>query len=93
MQEGLFLKSGRGEKVIEKINQNRCMDCKMDLISTKRHPVYSSRLAVMGYICAGCREKRKTPAMKKREEEISQITKEVPKLENVNHNLLKSLKN
>jgi hypothetical protein len=69
------------------------MDCRFELISTKRHPVYSSRLAVMGYICASCREKRKTPAIKKREEEISRITKDVPKLENVNHNLLRSLKN
>lgn len=92
MQEGLLFKGGRGEKVIEKFNQNKCLDCKAELISTKRHPVYSSRLAVMGYICLDCREKRKTPAMIKREEEISQITKEVPKLENVNHNLLRSLK-
>jgi len=79
--------------VIEKFNQDKCMDCKVELKSINRHPVYSSRLAVMGYICADCREKRKTPAMKKREEEISQITKEVPKLENVNHNLLRNLKN
>lgn len=78
--------------MIEKINQNMCMDCRVELISTKRHPVYSSRLAVMGYICADCREKRKTPAMKQREEEISRITKDVPKLENANHNLLRSLK-
>ena len=49
--------------MIEKFNQDKCLDCKVELKSINRHPVYSSRLAVMGYICADCREKRKTPAM------------------------------
>ncbi len=79
--------------MMEKINQNKCMDCGSELKSANRHPVYSSRLAVMGYICRDCREKRKTPAIKQREEEISKLTKEVPKLENVNHNLKRTLEN
>lgn len=72
-------------------DQNKCMDCGTGLTIKNRYPVYSSRLATTGYRCSACHEKSKSPATKKREEEISKLTKEVPKPENVRHNILKSL--
>lgn len=72
-------------------DQNKCMDCGTGLTIKNRYPVYSSRLAITGYRCNACHEKSKSPATKKREEEISRLTKEVPKPENVRHNILKSL--
>lgn len=74
-------------------DQNRCMDCGAQLTIKNRYPVYSSHLAVIGYRCTECREKNKSPEAKKREEEISRLTKDVPKPENVRHNLLKTLEN
>ncbi|MCX9012068.1 MAG: hypothetical protein OIN66_13220 [Candidatus Methanoperedens sp.] len=74
-------------------DQNRCMDCKAPLTIKNRYPVYSSHLAVIGYRCADCREKNKSPEAKKREEEISRLTKDVPRQENIKHNLLKTLEN
>lgn len=73
------------------IDQNTCMDCGADLKGKKRYPVYSPRLAVIGYRCEACHEKSKSPATKKREEEISRLTKEVPKLENPAMDIRKSL--
>lgn len=67
------------------------MDCGIDLAGKKRYPVYSARLAVLGYKCKGCNEKSKSPGQKKREEEISTLTKEVPKLENPNMDIRKSM--
>ncbi len=67
------------------------MDCGADLKGKKRYPVYSPRLAVIGYRCEACHEKSKSPATKKREEEISRLTKEVPKLENPAMDIRKSL--
>lgn len=54
------------------------MDCGGDLQGKKMYPVYSSRLKVAGYRCAACHEKGKSPELKKREKEISDLTKEVP---------------
>ncbi len=67
------------------------MDCGTPLAGKKRSPVYSARLAVLGYRCTECNEKKKTPGQRKREEEISKLTKEVPKLENPNMDIRKSL--
>lgn len=78
---------------MEDIDQNTCMDCGADLKSKKRYPVYSPRLKVVGYRCGACYEKSKTPGAKKREEEMSMLTKEVPKHENPNMDIRKSLKN
>lgn len=75
----------------EKINGNKCMGCGIDLSGKKMYPVYSSRLAVLGYRCEACHEKSKSPAAKKREEEISHLTKEIPKFENPNMDIRKSL--
>lgn len=75
------------------LDQSRCMDCKAPLTTKNRYPVYSSHLAVIGYRCTDCREKSKSPEAKKREEEISRLTKDVPKPENTRHNLLKALEN
>ncbi len=72
-------------------DQNKCMDCGIGLTIKNRQPVYSSRLAIIGYRCSACHEKSKSPATKKREEEMSNLTKEVPKPENVRHNILKGL--
>ncbi len=72
-------------------DQNKCMDCGTGLTIKNRRPVYSSRLTVIGYRCSICHEKSKSPETKKREEEMSNLTKEVPKPENVKHNILKSL--
>ena len=72
------------------IEQNTCMDCGVDLTGKKRHPVYSPRLKVIGYRCEECNEKSKSPAAKKREEEISRLTKDVPKLENPAMDIRKS---
>jgi DNA-directed RNA polymerase subunit RPC12/RpoP len=76
---------------MKNMDENKCMDCGADLTSKKRYPVYSARLAVLGYRCAECHEKSKTPGARKREEEISKLTKEVPKLENVAQNIRKAL--
>lgn len=75
------------------VYQDRCISCNVSLISRKRYPVYSSRLAVIGYRCEDCNEKSKSPAAKKREEEISNLTKEVPNLENANMDIRRELKN
>ncbi|VVB84370.1 Uncharacterised protein [uncultured archaeon] len=76
---------------MENIDQNRCMDCEAELGGRKRYPIYSSRLAVLGYRCEACHEKSKSPAARKREEEISRLTKEIPKLENVNQDIRRAL--
>ncbi len=73
------------------IDKNMCMDCGADLKSKKRYPVYTPRLIVIGYRCEACHEKSKSPEAKKREEEISRLTKEVPKLENPAMDIRKSL--
>ncbi|VVB56286.1 Uncharacterised protein [uncultured archaeon] len=73
--------------------QDRCISCKTELYGRKRYPVYSQRLAVIGYRCEDCNEKSKSPAAKKREQEMSELTKEVPKLENANMDIRKALKN
>lgn len=70
-----------------------CMKCGIGLAARKMYPVYSSRLAVIGYRCEECNEKSKSPAAKKREEEMSNLTKEVPKLENTNMDIRRALKN
>ena len=77
--------------MLKNINQNTCMDCGIGLAAKKRYPVYSARLAVLGYKCEACNEKSKSPGQKKREEEISKLTKEVPKLENPNMDIRKSM--
>jgi hypothetical protein len=76
---------------MKRIDQNNCMDCGSYLGGKKRYPVYSARLTVVGYRCEACNEKSKSPAAKQREEEISKLTKEVPKLENPNMDIRKSL--
>lgn len=76
---------------MKKIDENNCMDCGADLAGRKRYPVYSSRLAVLGYRCAECHEKRKTPGAREREEEMCKLTRDVPKLENVNQDIRKAL--
>lgn len=73
------------------IDQNTCMECGTDLKGKKRYPVYSARLKVIGYRCEECHEKSKSPQAKKREEEISRLTKDVPKLENPKMDIRKSL--
>ena len=73
------------------IYQDRCIACNVSLISKKRYPAYSSRLAVIGYRCEDCNEKSKSPAAKKREEEMCNLTKEVPKLENANMDIRRAL--
>ena len=78
--------------MLKNINQDTCMECGIGLAAKKRYPVYSARLAVLGYRCTECNEKMKTPGQKKREEEICNLTKEVPKLENQNMDIRKSLK-
>ena len=70
-----------------------CMKCGKNLAARKIYPVYSSRLAVIGYRCEECHEKSKSPAAKKREEEMSNLTKEVPRLENTNMDIRRALKN
>ncbi len=73
------------------IEQNTCIDCGVDLTGKKRYPVYSPRLKVIGYRCEACNEKSKSPAAKKREEEISRLTKDVLRLENPAMDIRKSL--
>ena len=74
-------------------DQETCITCKTGFYGKKMYPVYSSRLAVIGYRCEDCNEKSKSPAAKKREQEMSNLTKEVPKLENANMDIRKALKN
>jgi len=76
---------------MDDVDKNKCMDCGTDLKGKKMYPVYSSRLRVVGYRCEACNEKSKSPATKKREEEISRLTKEIPKFENPNMDIRKSL--
>ena len=76
---------------MQNIYQDRCISCNVSLISKKRCPVYSSRLVVIGYKCEDCNEKSKSFAAKKREQEISELTKEVPRLENANLDIRKAL--
>ncbi|HLB71004.1 MAG: hypothetical protein OIN88_12940 [Candidatus Methanoperedens sp.] len=73
-------------------DKNKCMDCGIELTIKNRHPAYSARLAVIGYRCTSCHEKSKSPETKKREEEISRLTKDIPRPENIRHDLLRSLK-
>lgn len=68
---------------MKKNDENKCTGCGVDLTGKKRYPVYSSRLAVIGYRCPVCHEKGKSPEVKKREEEMSKLIMNVPKLENV----------
>lgn len=74
-------------------DHEKCIGCKTELYGRKMYPVYSSRLVVLGYRCEACNEKSKTPAAKKREQEMSSLTKEVPKLENANMDIRRALKN
>ena len=76
---------------MKKMDMNKCMDCGTELNIKTRRPVYSARLAVTGYRCTACHEKSKSPETKKREEELSKFIKEVPKLENVKHDIRKAL--
>jgi hypothetical protein len=69
---------------MKNINEDYCMTCKSSLVGKKRYPVYSPTLIVIGYRCVECNETTKSPAAKKREEEMCTLTKEVPKLENAN---------
>jgi len=78
---------------MKNINEDYCMTCKSSLVGKKRYPVHSPRLIVIGYRCVECHETTKSPAAKKREEEMSILTKEVPKLENMNMDIRKALKN
>jgi len=78
---------------VNNIISEACMKCGINLTARKMYPVYSSRLAVIGYRCEECNEKSKSPAAKKREEEMSNLTKEVPKLENANMDIRRALKN
>ena len=72
-------------------DQDKCAGCKTGLYGKKRYPVYSQRLAVIGYRCEDCNEKSKSLAAKKREQEMSDLTKEVPRLENANLDIRKAL--
>lgn len=74
-----------------KMDENNCMDCGNELNIKIRYPVYSARLAVIGYRCKDCNEKAKSPQTRKREEEMSNFIKEVPKLENVKQDIRRSL--
>lgn len=74
-------------------SEDNCLTCKSSLVGKKRYPVHSPRLMVIGYRCMDCYEKTKSPAAKKREEEMSALTKEVPKLENANMDIRRALKN
>ncbi len=76
---------------MKKADLGNCMDCGIDLRNKKMYPAYSARLAVVGYRCADCHEKSKSPAAKKREEEMSLLIRDVPKPENVKHDLRKAL--
>ncbi len=72
-------------------DKNKCMDCGIELVIKNRIPVYSSRLAVIGYRCKECHEKSKSPETKKREEEISKFIKDVPQPENVKQDIRRAL--
>jgi hypothetical protein len=76
---------------MQNIYQDRCISCNVSLIGKKRCPAYSSRLVVIGYRCEDCNDKSKSPSTKKREEEISNLTKEVPQLENANMDIRREL--
>jgi len=78
---------------MKNISEDNCLTCKSSLVGKKRYPVHSPRLIVIGYRCMDCYEKTKSPATKKREEEMSTLTKEVPKLENANMDIRRALKN
>ncbi len=71
---------------------NKCMDCGTELNIKNRQPIYSSRLAVIGYKCKTCHEKSKSPETKKREEEMSKFIKDIPQPENVKHDIRRALK-
>lgn len=77
---------------MEDVDKDTCMDCGTDLRGKKRYPVYSARLKVIGYRCEQCHERSKSPATKRREEEMSRLMKDVPKLENPNMDIRRSLK-
>ena len=76
---------------MKKMDENKCMDCGNELNIKIRYPVYSARLAVIGYRCKDCHEKAKSPQTRKREEEMSNFIKEVPKPENVKQDIRRSL--
>ena len=73
-------------------DNNNCIDCGTELTIKKRVPVYSSRLAVIGYRCNECHEKSKSPETKKREEEMNKFIKDIPQPENVKHDIRRALK-
>ena len=73
-------------------DKNKCMDCGTDLNIKTRRPVYSARLAVIGYRCTACHEKSKSPETKKREEEMSRFIKDIPQPENVKQDIRRALK-
>ncbi len=74
-----------------KMDENKCMECGKELNIKIRHPVYSARLAVIGYRCKDCHEKAKSPQTRKREEEMSNFIKEVPKPENLKQDIRRAL--
>jgi len=76
---------------MKKMDENKCNDCGNELNIKIRYPVYSARLAVIGYRCKDCNEKAKSPQTRKREEEMSNFIKEVPKPENVKQDIRRSL--
>jgi len=76
---------------MKKMDENKCMDCGKELNIKIRYPVYSARLAVIGYRCKDCRERAKSPETRKREEEMCNFIQEVPKPENVKQDIRRSL--
>ncbi|VVB85293.1 Uncharacterised protein [uncultured archaeon] len=76
---------------MKKENGNQCMDCGRELNIKIRYPVYSARLAVTGYRCRDCNEKAKSPATRKREEEMCKFITDVPKPVNVKQDIRKDL--
>jgi hypothetical protein len=68
-------------------NNNKCMDCGNELSIKNRQPVYSARLAVIGYRCNTCHDKSKSPETKKREEEISRFLHDIPSPENFKNDM------
>ena len=76
---------------MNKMNENKCTGCGKELNIKNRYPLYSSRLAVIGYRCKDCHEKAKSPQTRKREEEMSNFIQEVPKPENVKQDIRRSL--
>ena len=76
---------------MKKMDEKNCSGCGKELNIKNRIPVYSARLAVIGYRCKDCNEKAKSPQTRKREEEMSNFIQEVPKPENVKQDIRRSL--